>query len=63
MKAKNMILVDNNKSIAFNVQRRKNKAIIDYFTDSELDYQIECELDRANKFYETAMKEGYSEAF
>lgn len=61
MKAKNTILVNQNSSMAFTLYRRKNKALIDYFTDKEFDCQLECEVDKANEIYSKALKDGFVE--
>ena len=58
-----MVYTKGNKSAAFAVRRRKNNVKIDFWKDTEFQYQIECEMKKGTEILKGLIKDGYVEAF
>lgn len=63
MQVKNMVYTKGNESAAFAVRRRKNNVKIDFWKDTEFQYQIECEMKKGTEILKDLIKDGYVEAF
>lgn len=63
MQVKNMVYKKGNDSAAFAVRRRKNNVKIDFWKDTEFQYQVECEMSKGTEILKGLLKDGYVEAF
>jgi len=63
MQVKNMVYKKGIDSAAFEVRRRKNIVKIDFWKDTEFQYQIECEMKKGTEILKDLIKDGYVEAF
>ena len=64
MIAKNFILIKNSDSISFSLNRKKDTATITYYYNWNDHMEvINCNIERANQLWESAMEDGFEIAF
>jgi hypothetical protein len=61
IKATSTTLVRGHDTLVFDLKLKKPMALIDYYSNNEFQYQLQCPVNQADRVYKQSIYEGYIE--